>query len=165
MLAVSQCTVSVCCVIRAVYWVLYMSLCVSHTINQYVSGPGTTITNSFLEAKSVFVDDTTASSDRLRRSLNVRVIAQFVNRPFSPTCPCYPVFTTKLSHSTRDPGLALLPHSTWDPGLALLPHSARDPGSIPGWVTVCLEFTHSPRVCVGFLRVLRFPPTVQRCAG
>ena len=33
------------------------------------------------------------------------------------------------------------------------------------WVTVCVEFAHSPRVCVGFLRVLRFPPTVQRCVG
>jgi len=25
-----------------------------------------------------------------------------------------------------------------------------------------VEFAHSPRVCVGFLRVLRFPPTVQK---
>jgi len=49
--------------------------------------------------------------------------------------------------------------------LALLPHSARDTGSIPGWVTVCVEFAHSPRVCVGFLRGLRFPPTVQKMCG
>jgi len=32
----------------------------------------------------------------------------------------------------------------------------------PGWVTVCVEFAHSPRVCVGFLRVLRFPPTFPK---
>eukprot|EP00061_Rhincodon_typus_P000059 g10289.t1 len=38
--------------------------------------------------------------------------------------------------------------------LALLPHSARDPGSIPA--SVCVEFAHSPRVCVGFLQVLQF---------
>jgi len=49
--------------------------------------------------------------------------------------------------------------------LALLLHSTRDLGSIPGWVTVCVESAHSPRVCVGFLRVLWFPPTVQKCAG
>ena len=30
----------------------------------------------------------------------------------------------------------------------------------PAWVTVCVEFARSPRVCVGFLRVLQFPPTV-----
>ncbi|GCB77095.1 hypothetical protein scyTo_0019241, partial [Scyliorhinus torazame] len=29
----------------------------------------------------------------------------------------------------------------------------------PAWVTVCAESARSPRVCVGFLRVLRFPPT------
>jgi len=48
--------------------------------------------------------------------------------------------------------------------LALPLHSARDPGTIPGWVTVCVEFAHSPllRLCVGFLRVLRFPPTVPK---
>ena len=45
--------------------------------------------------------------------------------------------------------------------LALLPHSARNPGSIPA-LGDCVEFAHSPRVCVNFLRVLRFPPTVQR---
>jgi len=27
---------------------------------------------------------------------------------------------------------------------------------------VCVEFAHSPRVCVGFLRVLRFPSTVPK---
>ena len=47
--------------------------------------------------------------------------------------------------------------------LALLLHSVRDPGSIPALVTVCVEFALFPRVCVGFLRVLRFPPTLQRC--
>jgi len=46
--------------------------------------------------------------------------------------------------------------------LALLPRSTRDLGSIPGWITVCVKFTRSPRVCVGFLRVLRFPPIVQK---
>ena len=50
--------------------------------------------------------------------------------------------------------------------VALLPHSARDPGLIPGsGHCLCGVCTFSPRVCVGFLRVLRFPPTVQRCAG
>ena len=28
----------------------------------------------------------------------------------------------------------------------------------------CVEFVCSPRVCVGFLRVLRFPPTVEKHA-
>jgi len=46
--------------------------------------------------------------------------------------------------------------------LALLPHSASDPCSSPSWITVCVEFAHSPHVCVGFLRVLRFPLTVQK---
>jgi len=45
--------------------------------------------------------------------------------------------------------------------MTLLLHSARDSGSIPGWVTACAEFAHSPRVCVVFHRVLRFPPTLQ----
>ncbi|XP_072325204.1 derlin-2 isoform X1 [Scyliorhinus torazame] len=49
--------------------------------------------------------------------------------------------------------------------IAQLLHSSRVPGSIPAWVTVCAESARPPRVCVGFLRVLRFPPTVQRCAG
>jgi len=49
--------------------------------------------------------------------------------------------------------------------LALPLRSARDPGSIPCWVTVCVEFTHSPRVFVGFLRVLWFPPTVPKMCG
>ncbi|XP_072436846.1 creatine kinase M-type-like isoform X2 [Chiloscyllium punctatum] len=35
----------------------------------------------------------------------------------------------------------------------------------PPQVTDCVEFARSPRVCVGFLRVLRFPPTLQRCAA
>ena len=46
--------------------------------------------------------------------------------------------------------------------LALLPHSARDRAQFPAWVTVCAEFAHSPRVCMGFLQVLQFPPTVQK---
>ena len=45
--------------------------------------------------------------------------------------------------------------------LALLPHSARDMVRLPTWVTVCAESARSPRVCVGFPRVLRFPPTVR----
>jgi len=45
--------------------------------------------------------------------------------------------------------------------LALLPHSAR-PVRLPAWVTVCVESARSPRVCVGFLRVLRYPPMVQK---
>ena len=28
--------------------------------------------------------------------------------------------------------------------------------------SLCVEFVHSPRVCVGFLWVLRFPPTIQK---
>ncbi len=28
---------------------------------------------------------------------------------------------------------------------------------------LCVEFTYSPYVCVGFLRVLRFPPTIKTC--
>ena len=50
--------------------------------------------------------------------------------------------------------------------LAVLPHSAREPGLIPSWVTVCVEFAHSPPVsawvssgCSGFL------PQSQRCAS
>ena len=34
----------------------------------------------------------------------------------------------------------------------------------PARSTVWKEFAHSPHVCVGFLLVLRFPPTSQRCA-
>lgn len=30
---------------------------------------------------------------------------------------------------------------------------------------LCVEFACSPRACVGFLRVLQFPPTFQRHAG
>jgi len=53
--------------------------------------------------------------------------------------------------------------------LALLPHSARDPGSIPS-LGHCLQFAHSPHVCVGFLRVLRVPShslkdVLVRCIG
>eukprot|EP00061_Rhincodon_typus_P013096 g39260.t1 len=47
---------------------------------------------------------------------------------------------------------------------ALLPHSAGDPGSIPP-SGIYVEFARSPRVCMGFLWVLWFPPTVQRCDG
>ena len=43
--------------------------------------------------------------------------------------------------------------------LALWPHSKKDTGPL------CVESACSPRVGVGFLRVLRFPPTVQRHAG
>jgi len=47
--------------------------------------------------------------------------------------------------------------------LALLPHSARDLGSIPGFGSLSVWSLHIlPRVCVGFLRVLRFPPTLQK---
>ena len=45
--------------------------------------------------------------------------------------------------------------------LALLLHSARDPGSILA-LGLCVEFTRSPHVCLGFIRVLRFLPTLQR---
>ncbi|XP_072448770.1 alpha-ketoglutarate-dependent dioxygenase alkB homolog 3 isoform X1 [Chiloscyllium punctatum] len=45
--------------------------------------------------------------------------------------------------------------------LALCPHSTRDPGSIS--VCLCGVCTLSC-VCVVFLQVLQFPPTVQRCA-
>ena len=31
----------------------------------------------------------------------------------------------------------------------------------PAWVTVCVEFAHSLCVCVGFLRMFWFPPTVR----
>ena len=49
----------------------------------------------------------------------------------------------------------------WHSGLALLPHSTRDPGLIPG-LGLCVESACSPHVCVGFLWVLWFPPTVQK---
>ena len=42
--------------------------------------------------------------------------------------------------------------------LALLPHNKRVLGSN------CVEFACSPCACVGSLRVLRLPPTVQRHA-
>ena len=50
--------------------------------------------------------------------------------------------------------------------LALSPHSKKALGSNPGWglESFCVEFACSPRVCVGSLRVLRLPPTVQRHA-
>jgi len=44
--------------------------------------------------------------------------------------------------------------------LALLPQSAREPGSFPA-SDDCVEFACSPHVCMVFLRVLLFPPTVQ----
>jgi len=43
--------------------------------------------------------------------------------------------------------------------LALLPHSARDLGSILA-LGHCVEFAHSPHVCMSFLWAL-----VQRCSG
>jgi len=46
--------------------------------------------------------------------------------------------------------------------LALVPHSARVLGSIPA-LGDCVEFAHSLCVFVGFLQVLQFPPTVQKC--
>ena len=46
--------------------------------------------------------------------------------------------------------------------LAPSPHSERVPGSTPGLGPFCVEFACSPRVCVGSLRVLRLPPTVQK---
>ncbi|KAJ8269314.1 hypothetical protein COCON_G00119210 [Conger conger] len=49
--------------------------------------------------------------------------------------------------------------------VALPPHSKEVLGSNPRRPgPLCVEFACSPRVCVGFLRVLRFPPTVQRHA-
>ena len=49
--------------------------------------------------------------------------------------------------------------------LALLPHSVRVLVQFWPHVTVCIDFARSPCFCVGFLRVLRFPPTLQRSAG
>uniref|UniRef100_A0A0E9Q1H8 Uncharacterized protein n=1 Tax=Anguilla anguilla TaxID=7936 RepID=A0A0E9Q1H8_ANGAN len=49
--------------------------------------------------------------------------------------------------------------------VALSPHSKKVVGSNLGLGPFCAEFACSPRVCVCFLRVLRFPPTVQRHAG
>ncbi|CAJ0935400.1 unnamed protein product [Ranitomeya imitator] len=46
--------------------------------------------------------------------------------------------------------------------LALLPCSAGVLGSNPTKDNICKEFVCSLRVCVGFLRALRFPPTLQR---
>uniref|UniRef100_A0AAR2JI18 Galectin n=1 Tax=Pygocentrus nattereri TaxID=42514 RepID=A0AAR2JI18_PYGNA len=51
--------------------------------------------------------------------------------------------------------------------VALSPHSEEGLGSIPrpgDRGPLCVESACSPSVCVGFLRVLRFPPTVQRHA-
>jgi len=49
--------------------------------------------------------------------------------------------------------------------LALLPHSGKDPGSIPGRVTVCVEFAHSPRVCGVSSGCSGFLPQSKRCAS
>ncbi|KAL6455456.1 hypothetical protein MHYP_G00360850 [Metynnis hypsauchen] len=57
-----------------------------------------------------------------------------------------------------------IPNAWW---VALSPHSKEGLGSIPRMgdrVPLCVEFACSPRVCVGFLWVLWFPPTVQRHA-
>lgn len=35
---------------------------------------------------------------------------------------------------------------------------------LAGAVRLCMKFACSPHVCMGFLRVLRLPPKVQRCA-
>ena len=35
----------------------------------------------------------------------------------------------------------------------------------PAWVIVCVEFAHFRLVCVHFLRVLQFPPTLQSWGG
>jgi len=73
-----------------------------------------------------------------------------------------PAASGELSLALENPGgKQILWVARW---LALLPYNSRVPGSIPG-LGLCVEFAHSPRVCLGFLRVLRFPPTVQRCAG
>uniref|UniRef100_A0A8C6TRR6 MAPK regulated corepressor interacting protein 2 n=1 Tax=Neogobius melanostomus TaxID=47308 RepID=A0A8C6TRR6_9GOBI len=46
----------------------------------------------------------------------------------------------------------------WAAVAQLVPHSKKVPGSIPTWTgPFCVEFACSPRVCVGFLRVPRFP--------
>ena len=44
--------------------------------------------------------------------------------------------------------------------LALRPHSARDSGSIPA-LGDCAESAPSPCVCMGFLRMPQFPPTLK----
>src|SRR5512140_3163082 len=46
------------------------------------------------------------------------------------------------------------------------PHSKKVAGSSLGWVSwcFCVEFACSPRVGVGFLRVLRFPPRAKETA-
>ena len=56
-----------------------------------------------------------------------------------------------------------LPHGTVAEWLRSLPHSKKVLGSIPG--TTCVEFACSPRDRVGFLRALRFPPTIKTCMG
>uniref|UniRef100_A0A665W315 Voltage-dependent L-type calcium channel subunit alpha n=1 Tax=Echeneis naucrates TaxID=173247 RepID=A0A665W315_ECHNA len=48
--------------------------------------------------------------------------------------------------------------------LVLLPHNKKVVGLVPSLGPFCAEFACSPCVCVGFLRVLQFPPTVQRHA-
>ncbi|KAL6459840.1 hypothetical protein MHYP_G00315990 [Metynnis hypsauchen] len=51
--------------------------------------------------------------------------------------------------------------------VALSPRSKEGLGPIPrpgDWGPLCVEFACSPRVCMGFLWFLRFPPTVQRHA-
>ncbi|MEQ2304307.1 hypothetical protein AMECASPLE_025694 [Ameca splendens] len=46
--------------------------------------------------------------------------------------------------------------------LALLPCSEMVLGLTPSQGSFCMGFAGSPRVGVGFLRVLRLPPTVQK---
>jgi len=46
--------------------------------------------------------------------------------------------------------------------LALLPHSARALCLIPT-LGDCVKFSRFPHVCVGFLWVLRFPPSLKMC--
>ncbi|XP_055495985.1 uncharacterized protein LOC129699870 [Leucoraja erinacea] len=57
--------------------------------------------------------------------------------------------------------------SGWHSGTAveLLPYNARDPGLILTAGAVCTEFARSPYDSMGFLRVLRFPPRLQRNAS
>ncbi len=46
--------------------------------------------------------------------------------------------------------------------LALLPHSKKVLHLVPSWDRAFyVEFTCSPHVCVGFLRVLRFRPSLK----
>lgn len=48
--------------------------------------------------------------------------------------------------------------------LVLLPHNKKVIGLIPGLGSLCVKFACVPCVCVGFLEVLQFPPTVQKQA-